>query len=167
MSKSALTKLITRILPNETICEMKDEGPEDWEMGKCLTHSAIQVDERDDNLQKRFFPGGLPPHLTPEKDPTYWYDNSQYYDVPQGSLACCSDTPAGFHYVTPTEMYLLDYLTRQVHPFGIEKNLTESLPRKLTLKEILRASDIESTSVNFEKHPIYHNLDESEKYTKK
>jgi hypothetical protein len=38
-------------------------------------------------------------------------------------------------------MYYLDHLIYHVHPFGLEKNFTESLPRKLKLEEIIEASD--------------------------
>jgi hypothetical protein len=43
-------------------------------MGKCLGHSAIFADERDEKLQKRFFPTGIKDHVKPERDLTYWYD---------------------------------------------------------------------------------------------
>lgn len=167
LSKKALEKFVTRIMPNKTMCKEQEDGSEDWEMGRCLQHSAIFTDERDEKMQKRFFPAGILEHVKAVKVPSYWYDNSQYYEVAQGSLECCSDMPASFHYINPHEMYLLEYLTRHVHPFGLEKNLNESLPRKLRLKEILRASDTESPSVNFRKHRIYHNFDESEKYKRK
>lgn len=167
LSKKALEKFVEKILPNTTICSQRDDGSEDLEMGRCLQHSAIFVDERDELMQKRFFPGGIQEHFKPRKDMTYWYDNSQYYEVAQGNLSCCSETAAAFHYVTPHEMYFLEYLTRHVHPFGVETYVNEDLPRKLTLKEILRASDVESKSAKFKKQPIYHNFDESEKFKKK
>lgn len=163
LSKKALEKFVMKIVPNKTLCKIDDTGAEDYEMGKCLQHYAIFADERDDLLQKRFFPVGFMEHLKPS-DPDYWYYKSQYYKVAQGSLDCCSATPAVFHYINPREMYLLDYLTRHVHPFGLYKNFTETLPRKLKLKEILQASDVESSAVNFKKHETYHNLEESEKY---
>jgi hypothetical protein len=48
-------------------------------------------------------------------------------------------------------MYLLEYLTRRVHPFGFMKEVCETLPRKLTLQEIISAADTESNSLNFGK----------------
>lgn len=167
MSKKALEKFATKILPNRTLCTVGDFGAEDLEMGRCLQNSAIFVDERDELLQKRFFPAGVEEHFRAKKDPNYWYDNSQYYEVAQGNLSCCSDTPAGFHYITPQEMYMLEFLTRYVHPFGLERNITEQLPRKLKLKEILLKADIESQSIKFKKHSTFHYLDDTEKYKKK
>lgn len=167
LSKKALQKFVTRIIQNQTLCSVKEDGNEDWEIGRCLQHSAIMVDERDELMQKRFFPAGISEHLKPNRDLTYWYDNSQYYEVAQGNLSCCSDVPAGFHYIEPKEMYMLEYLINHVHPFGLNKLSAEKLPRKLKLKEILRASDMESSSIKFKKHQIYHDFDESEKYRKK
>lgn len=163
LSKAALEKFVTKILPNSTLCRGGEEGIEDLEMGVCLNHNAIFVDERDEKKQKRFFPVGFEfDHLKKSKDPSYWYDQSQYYESPLGNLDCCSDTAIEFHYVDAVEMHLIHYLTRNVHPFGLEKNSTEELPRKLTLDEILSASDVDSDSVNFKQHPSYHNIESSE-----
>ena len=71
----------------------------------------------------------------------YWYDYSQYYNVSQGSLDCCSDTIVGMHYIESNEMLLLDYLIYKVHPFGLEKNLTEKLPSKLPFDDVMKASE--------------------------
>lgn len=166
LSKKALEKFVTKITQNSTICSMNENGSEDWEMGRCLQHAAVSVDERDEKLGKRFFPAGIMEHLKPKKDPNYWYDNTQYYEVPQASLDCCSDTPAGFHYIPPKEMYMIEYLTQRVHPFGLDRS-NEQLPRKLRLKEILLKSDAESSSVKFKKHQIYHDFEKSEKYRRK
>lgn len=96
-------------------------------------------------------------------DPEYWFFQKAYYDFPHNSLSCCSETPAGFHYVkNAKEMYTMDYYTYQVHPFGIDKNCDEKLPRKLTLKEILDASDIASNSTLYIKHEFYHDIESSE-----
>lgn len=157
-----MEKLVTRILPNEKLCSQKPNGNEDWEMGKCLAHSAIFTDERDDKQQKRFFPTGINDHLKQAKNLEYWYDRSQYYDVPQGNLTCCSDIPIAFHYVRPQEMYLIEYFVTKVHPFGIGRTRAEKLPPKFSLNEIMRAADVESLSKNYRKHSIFHNIDNSE-----
>lgn len=167
LSKKALEKFATKIVQNASHCSAQESGSEDWEIGRCLERYAIPVDERDEQLGKRFFPAGIYEHLKKNKDQNYWYDNSQYYEVPQGNLSCCSKTPVNFHYIPPSEMYLLDYLTRIVHPFGIDKSSSETLPKKLKLKEILYKSDVESKSVIYRKHNIYHEIEESEKYRRK
>lgn len=107
------------------------------------------------------------PHFDLEKDLIDWYTKYQYYTVPQGNLSCCSDTPAAFHYIAPHEMYFLDYLILKVHPFGLQKNLTEHLPRKLKLEEVIQAADVESPSPNYRQHEIVHNIENDEKYRRR
>ena len=112
--------------------------------GKCLEGHAIFVASFDENHQKRFFPTGVEHHFHKDRDMKYWYDYSQYYNVSQGSLDCCSDTIVGMHYIQSKEMLFLEYLIYQVHPFGLEKNLTEKLPSKLPLYDVAEASKRES-----------------------
>ena len=112
--------------------------------GKCLERHAIFVNCLDENHQKRFFPVGVEYHFYEIRDMNYWYEYSQYYNVSQGSLDCCSDTIVGMHYIQSNEMLLLDYLIYQVHPFGLEKNLTEKLSSKLSLYDVVKASEVES-----------------------
>lgn len=88
---------------------------------------------------------------------------SQYYRVSQGNPSCCSDTAVGYHYVDAPELYALDYFIYHVHPFGVDDHSNEILPTKLSLKEIIAASDKESVSPNFRKHKIYHDLESTEK----
>ena len=64
-------------------------------------------------------------------------------------------------------MHLIEYLTRFVHPFGLEESSPDKLPRKIKLKEILYKSDVESNSVKFRKHRIHHDIEESEKYMRR
>lgn len=136
---------------------------DDLTMGKVLGHSAIYVDCRDVNLEERFFP--LPIDLLLEK--TFdkdidWFLEYNYYNYTQGSLRCCSDVPIAFHYIEPPELYTMEYLVYHVHPFGVYKNISETLPRKLGLAEIIAASDVKSTALNFMNHIDFHRLTSSE-----
>ena len=117
-----------------------DQSAEDVEVGKALAHNAIFVDTRDEQHQMRFFTVSVLDHLA--KIPSdYWYFQRMYYDVAQGNLSCCSDVAISFHYAKPKLMYLFEYFIYRNNLFGLEKNLTETLPRKLTLSEIITASD--------------------------
>lgn len=136
------------------------------EMGRCLAHHAIFVDCRDQLHQKRFFPIGVEEHmkLKTSVDPTYWYSLYQYYNVTQGNTSCCSDTSAEYHYINPREMHALEYFIYKVQPFGLNDHQSEALPKKLSLKEIIAASDAQSFSPNFKKHPNVHHLDPDERF---
>lgn len=105
---------------------------------------ALSVDCRDDRKQKRFFPVGVGAHFRRKMDMKYWYFKYIFYNSTQGNLDCCSDTIAGMHYIDPKEMHLLDYLIYHVHPFGLEKNITECPPKRLKIQNIKAASKTES-----------------------
>lgn len=153
---------MTNVLQNETACSWSNDGSEDLEIGKCLAHSAIFVDERDENNQKRFFPVGVSYHFDSSEDKDFWYDRYQYYKSPQGGLNCCSEAPVAFHYVDPAGIYYREYLIMKVHPFGLQT--FGKLPRKFLLDEIIDRSDVESLSPNFRVHETYHKIEDTEIY---
>lgn len=63
------------------------------------------------------------------------------------------------HYVTNKQSYLYEHLIYEVHPFGYEQNLTETLPRKLSLDEIISRSDAKSFAATFVEHTrLSHNM---------
>jgi glycoprotein-N-acetylgalactosamine 3-beta-galactosyltransferase len=162
LSKEAVIRFVTEALANDTICEKNENGAEDLEIGRCLNHIALFTDERDSLGQKKFFPIGVEEHMRPNYDESFWYEKSMYYPVKSGSLDCCSETPVAFHYVAPKTMYLYEYLINHVHPFGLDENEIQELPRKFTIEEILRRSDEESQSPNYKKHKTVHVLKNSE-----
>lgn len=122
------------------------------------------MDTRDAKKQARFMMYGVEKFFIPY-DPDNWFFKNAYYDFPLNSLSCCSETPAGFHTIKNIkEMYLIHYFTYHVHPFGIDKNSSDKLPRKLSLKEILNASDVVSNSSYYVKHKFVHDMESSEIY---
>jgi hypothetical protein len=168
-SKKALEKFVLHISPNPKLCQNSDGEADDLLVGKCLEKYAIFIDARDDKNEKQIFPVGVEEHMK-SKDPdmSYWYYRNLWRNVSQGDLKCCSDTWIGNHYVNPKEMHAFEFLIYHFHPFGLEKNLTETLPRKLSLEEIVNASDVKSIySPNYKEHPRIHYIDESEKYNVK
>lgn len=163
LSKKALKKFTEKLVHNKTQCQT-NYGSEDYGMGECLAHHAIFVDCRDELHQKRFFPVGVEEHMRKKVDPKYWYTERVYYNITQGNIDCCSETSAEYHYINPREIRVLDYYIYKVHPFGIDDHLTEVLPQKLSLKEIIEASDANSSAPLFKKHQDNHYMDPDEFY---
>lgn len=166
LSKKAVKKFVEKSMQDPNHCKPDGGGTsEDLDMGRCLAHLAIFVDCRDDLKQKRFFPVTVMGHMsnfTVDPDIDYWYIRNQYYDAPQGGTDCCSNTSVAFHYIGPDEMHDLDCSIYHTHPFGLETYNDEVLPRKLTLREIVNASDITARSPNYIPHAYRHDLDLSE-----
>jgi hypothetical protein len=96
-------------------------------------------------------------------DPDFWYWKYMWKSVKQGGLDCCSKLFISNHKVMPDEMKLLEWLIYHVHPFGV-KGEVENMPKKLTLDEILRASDGVSDSVNFVPHEVDHRFESDEEF---
>lgn len=163
MSKKALSKLVENILPkNPPNCQIGWGEVDDLYTGACLDKQAIMVNEMDELNQKRFFPVGLDSHYG-EKHGDWWYTDYLWYNSSMGNLKCCSDTFAAMHYVGPRDLYVLEYYIYHVHPFGMDKNLTESMPRKYSIDEIIAASDKKGFGKHFTNHTPIHNIEESER----
>lgn len=130
-----------------------------------MTNKSIFIDTRDDLGQDRFLTNGVRMYFPAVITPDLWFIEKSFYGVRLGSLSCCSDTVVGIHYVKNIhEMYQLEYLIYQVHPYGVHKNSTETLPRKLTMQEILQAAEVGSESRLYEKHKVFHEMESSETF---
>lgn len=148
LSKQAVIRFVEEGIPDKTKCRQDADGAEDVEIGKCLENvNVIAGDSRDSNGRGRFFPFMPEHHLIPgHVDKNFWYWKYIYYDQKEG-MDCCSDYAISFHYVSPNQMYVLEYLIYHLRPYGLV-NFHQPLPKKSIVTEILQEISEQPKSKN-------------------
>ncbi|XP_692721.5 glycoprotein-N-acetylgalactosamine 3-beta-galactosyltransferase 1 isoform X2 [Danio rerio] len=91
---------------------------EDMALGRCMEIMGVKaVDTRDANLRETFNPFWPDKHLI-HKDNTKKQDSLYSYYKTKLGPECCSDFVISFHYLRAADMYMLEYYTYHLRPFG-------------------------------------------------
>ncbi|XP_060521562.1 glycoprotein-N-acetylgalactosamine 3-beta-galactosyltransferase 1 [Cylas formicarius] len=133
LSKEALKRFVEIGLTNSTGCSKSDSGAEDVELGRCMEAVNVKAGDSRDSLGRgRFFPFVPEHHLIPgHVSKSFWYWQYIYYENKEG-MECCSDNAVSFHYVSPNQMYVLEYLIYHLRPYGISFHV--EMPPSFTTK---------------------------------
>ncbi|VDN96959.1 unnamed protein product [Rodentolepis nana] len=125
LSRAAL-RLIAEGMIKETKGCMKRYGAEDVNLGECAEAVGVKLlDSLDEHQQEVFHP--FPPATMLNKarmDKISWIHSYNFFPVKTG-LDCCSDHTVSFHYISPFEMYVLEFLVYHVYPYGITRDVSQ------------------------------------------
>nr|XP_057903119.1 glycoprotein-N-acetylgalactosamine 3-beta-galactosyltransferase 1 [Doryrhamphus excisus] len=99
---------------------------EDLSLGKCMEAMKVEpVDTRDGNGRHTFHPFPPERYLVVQTQKKPWHLLYEYYPPIQGP-GCCSDFAVSFHYIYDVQLYLLEYLTYHLRPYGYKYRLNLS-----------------------------------------
>ncbi|VDN98634.1 unnamed protein product [Rodentolepis nana] len=104
----------------------KRGGAEDVNLGACAEEVGVKmVDSLDEHGEEAFHPFN-PGYMLDKNamERTGWVQSYNYYPIRTG-LNCCSDHSVSFHYISPQDMYTLDYLIYHAYPYGIARDLEQ------------------------------------------
>ena len=118
LSKEALVRFGQREKGQGLHQCINDTGYEDVEMGRCMESLGVVTgDSRDTFNKTRFHCFDLNLHLKGHYPD--WYGFYAKHGASSGPESI-SDLPVSFHYVSPHDMYVYDYLVYHLRPYGFQ-----------------------------------------------
>ncbi|XP_022079968.1 uncharacterized protein LOC110973433 [Acanthaster planci] len=125
LSKLAVVLVVEKGFPNRGLCKGAGNGrgigaQEDIEIGRCLENLGVVAGDTRDSMGKETFHPFQPEiHIIPNLiKKSFWFWKYAYYTTETGP-ECCSDYSISFHYISPNNMYLLEYMIYHMRPFGV------------------------------------------------
>ncbi|XP_059147927.1 glycoprotein-N-acetylgalactosamine 3-beta-galactosyltransferase 1-like [Physella acuta] len=119
LSKEALRRLCERDDAEKCI---KTNTDEDVEMGRCLESLDVRIGESLDQFGKTRF-HGFPLQTVMDSHCDTGYESYDYYNCSNKGWQWLSDYAVTFHYISPINMFQLDYFIYRLRPFGVFNRL--------------------------------------------